>query len=131
MAVENYTPKAVVSHTQSRSASHTQTDTGDGTEAYDNDFGTNYGTKSKRGSGGGNTTTATCNSEHTWTTSITVPKIKVYVYSAGKAEGNYAEVNNTVYVDLKISGAWTRIATATRSGTGSSGTLYETTLNTT
>ena len=128
MAVENVTSKSYVSHSQTRSATDDATNTGDGTEVYDNDFGTNYGVQSHR-VGGGAWTTAICTSEHTWTTAITASKIKVYVYSAGQADGDNTQVNNTVYVDLKISGAWTRIVTNGDSGSSTPTTKIETTLN--
>ena len=73
---------------------------------------------------------ATCNSEHTWVTAIHATKIKVYIYSAGQGDGANAQVLNTVYVDLEINGAWTRIATNSDSGVTASGYKAETTLNT-
>ena len=128
MAYENVTPKATTSHAFTRSGTHTNTNYGTGPEVYDDDFGTYYGIYSYS-SASGVTTTTIATSEHTWVNAITVPKIKVYVYAAGQAFGNYAQVNNTVYVDLKVSSVWTRVDTATRGGSATSGTLYPTELN--
>lgn len=127
MAYENVVDKSYVTHVQTRSGDFANTTYGDGTEVYDNNFGTFYGIFTKRTTAGWATTTAL--STHTWVSSITVPKIKVKVYAAGKPYGNFPAVDLTVYVDLLVSGSWVRVATVTDNTSGATGVKSEISLD--